>query len=192
MKQFFGAIVAFFLVLTTSAQYTIQGTVLGKQNNKPLPGVTVSLIRDNNTVQTVTTNDNSNFEIRNLKKSGRYTISAASIGFKTTETIVDVNDATTNVLVELEEQPYFLEPLEVKSVRVSEKAPFAKTNVSKQEIAKNNLGQDLPFLLNQTPSVVVNSDAGNGIGYTGIRIRGSDATRTNVIVEVMQPVQTLL
>src|SRR5678810_680937 len=43
-----------------------------------------------------------------------------------------------------------------------------------------NLGQDLPFILNQTPSVVVNSDAGNGVGYTGIRIRGSDASRINV------------
>ena len=42
------------------------------------------------------------------------------------------------------------------------------------------MGQDIPFLLNQTPSVVINSDAGNGVGYTGIRIRGSDATRINV------------
>ena len=47
-------------------------------------------------------------------------------------------------------------------------------------VLKMNLGQDIPFLLNQTPSVVVNSDAGNGIGYTGIRIRGTDATRINV------------
>ncbi len=45
---------------------------------------------------------------------------------------------------------------------------------------KLNLGQDIPFLLNQTPSVVINSDAGNGVGYTGIRIRGTDATRINV------------
>ncbi|MEJ7684319.1 MAG: TonB-dependent receptor plug domain-containing protein [Segetibacter sp.] len=51
-----------------------------------------------------------------------------------------------------------------------------------KELAKNNIGQDLPFLLNQTPSVVINSDAGNGIGYTGIRIRGSDATRINVTI----------
>src|SRR6185369_7072505 len=50
----------------------------------------------------------------------------------------------------------------------------------KKEIAKVNLGQDIPFILNQTPSVVVNSDAGNGVGYTGIHIRGTDATRINV------------
>lgn len=73
-----------------------------------------------------------------------------------------------------------LEPVEVTAVRAGEKAPFTKTNLSKKEIEKINVGQDLPFILNQTPSVIINSDAGNGIGYTGIRIRGTDATRINV------------
>ncbi len=73
-----------------------------------------------------------------------------------------------------------LEPVEVRATRVSATAPFAKTNISKKEIDLQNLGQDLPFLLNQTPSTVINSDAGNGVGYTGIRIRGTDATRINV------------
>jgi len=73
-------------------------------------------------------------------------------------------------------------PVEVKAVRAGATAPFAKTNISKAEIEKQNLGQDLPFLLNQTPSVIVASDAGNGIGYTGIRIRGTDATRINVTI----------
>ena len=75
-----------------------------------------------------------------------------------------------------------LPPLEVRAIRASERAPFAKQNLTKAEIQKNNLGPDLPFLLNQTPSVVVQSDAGNGIGYTGIRIRGTDATRINVTI----------
>lgn len=74
----------------------------------------------------------------------------------------------------------FLNPLEVKAIRAADKAPFAKTNMNKASIVKQNLGTDIPFLLNQTPSVVVNSDAGNGFGYTGIRIRGTDATRINV------------
>jgi len=73
-----------------------------------------------------------------------------------------------------------LPPVEVRAVTAPPTAPFAKTNLDKKEIARQNLGQDLPFLLNQTPSVVVNSDAGNGVGYTGIRIRGTDATRINV------------
>jgi iron complex outermembrane recepter protein len=74
----------------------------------------------------------------------------------------------------------YLQPVEVTTVKASEKNPFAKTNLSKADIKRQNIGQDLPFILNNTPSVVVNSDAGNGIGYTGIRIRGTDATRINV------------
>ena len=73
-----------------------------------------------------------------------------------------------------------LQPVEVNAVRAGERAPFAKTNLSKKEMEKNNLGQDLPILLNQTPSAVVTSDAGAGVGYTGIRIRGTDASRINV------------
>jgi iron complex outermembrane receptor protein len=73
-----------------------------------------------------------------------------------------------------------LNPVEVRAIRADDKAPFTKTNLNKQQIEKANLGQDIPFLLNQTPSVVVNSDAGNGVGYTGIRVRGSDGTRINV------------
>jgi len=81
---------------------------------------------------------------------------------------------------EVKDSFYSLTPVEVRAIRAGENAPFTKTNISRKEIAKTNLGQDIPFLLNQTPSVVINSDAGNGVGYTGIRIRGSDATRINV------------
>lgn len=75
---------------------------------------------------------------------------------------------------------YALTPVEVKAIRAGEKTPFSKTNLSKNQIQKNNQGQDIPFILNQTPSVVVNSDAGTGVGYTGMRIRGTDATRINI------------
>ncbi len=68
----------------------------------------------------------------------------------------------------------------VNATRAKETAGMAFSNVSQKEIKKQNLGQDLPFLLNQMPSVVVSSDAGAGVGYTGIRIRGSDPTRINV------------
>ena len=74
----------------------------------------------------------------------------------------------------------YLAPVEVTSVKATDKNPFAKTNLSGEDIGKKNIGQDLPFILNTTPSVTVNSDAGNGIGYTGIHIRGTDATRINV------------
>lgn len=73
-----------------------------------------------------------------------------------------------------------LPPLEVSAIRAMENSPFAKSTIDKNAIAKINFGQDLPYLVQNTPSIVANSDAGTGIGYTGIRIRGTDATRINV------------
>lgn len=75
-----------------------------------------------------------------------------------------------------------LDEVLVSGVRVTKQTPIAFNNVSKEEIAKRNLGQDIPILLNYLPSVVTTSDAGNGFGYTGIRVRGSDATRVNVTI----------
>ncbi len=73
-----------------------------------------------------------------------------------------------------------LQEVQVVSTRASKKTPIAFSNLSKEEIRKQNYAQDIPFLLTQTPSVVATSDAGTGIGYTGIRVRGTDATRINI------------
>ncbi len=70
----------------------------------------------------------------------------------------------------------------VSSVRAGKDAPLAFSNLKTTELATRNLGQDIPILLNFLPSVVTTSDAGNGFGYTGIRVRGSDATRVNVTI----------
>ena len=75
-----------------------------------------------------------------------------------------------------------LDEVLVKAVRVDADSPITHSNVSKEELAKRNLGQDIPVLLNYLPSVVTTSDAGAGIGYTGIRVRGTDATRVNVTI----------
>jgi iron complex outermembrane receptor protein len=75
-----------------------------------------------------------------------------------------------------------LDEVLVKATRISEKAPFTQSNLNKQEIEARNLGQDIPVLLNFLPNVVTTTDAGNGIGYTGIRVRGSDASRVNVTI----------
>jgi iron complex outermembrane receptor protein len=75
-----------------------------------------------------------------------------------------------------------LDEVLVSAVRVTSKTPVSFSNMSKQELATRNLGQDIPILMNYLPSVVTTSDAGNGLGYTGIRVRGSDATRVNVTI----------
>ncbi len=75
-----------------------------------------------------------------------------------------------------------LDEVLVKAVRVDAKSPITHTNVTKKEIAKRNLGQDIPILLNFLPSVVTTSDAGAGVGYTGIRVRGVSSQSTNVTI----------
>ena len=75
-----------------------------------------------------------------------------------------------------------LDEVLVKAVRVKSNAPITHSNFSKKDIEKRNLGQDIPILLNYLPSVVSSSDAGAGIGYTYLRVRGSDATRINVTI----------
>ena len=75
-----------------------------------------------------------------------------------------------------------LDEVLVSAVRVTSKTPVSFSNLTKNEIKSRNLGQDIPILMNYLPSVVTTSDAGNGVGYTGIRVRGSDATRVNVTI----------
>ena len=75
-----------------------------------------------------------------------------------------------------------LDEVLVSAIRVNKKTPITFSNVNKKELAARNLGQDIPILLNYLPSVVTTSDAGNGFGYTGIRVRGSDATRVNITI----------
>ncbi len=75
-----------------------------------------------------------------------------------------------------------LDEVLISAIRADKKSPVPFTNVSKEELKSRNLGQDIPILLNYLPSVVTTSDAGNGVGYTGIRVRGIDATRVNVTI----------
>ena len=73
-----------------------------------------------------------------------------------------------------------LDEVLIQAVRATKNTPMAFSNLSKEELAKRNLGQDIPVLMNFMPAVVTTTDAGNGVGYTGIRVRGSDGTRVNV------------
>lgn len=73
-----------------------------------------------------------------------------------------------------------LQEISVVATRATEKTPVAFTHVTSEELAKKNFGQDLPYLLSMTPSVITTSDAGAGIGYTSLRVRGTDASRVNI------------
>ena len=177
MKKFLGTITCVMLTLIVFAQSTkvpVKGIIKDATTHAPIAGALIQLGK------VTTLSDEAGKFIFDKTSSGNYSFSASSLGFKTHSAKLSVANKSIDVNIELETSPLFLQPLEVKSIRAAITAPFAKTNLNKQEIAASNLGQDLPLLLNQTPSVVVNSDAGNGVGYTGIRIRGTDATRINV------------
>ncbi|TNE78369.1 MAG: TonB-dependent receptor [Bacteroidetes bacterium] len=91
-------------------------------------------------------------------------------------------DSVSNLEIVLQPLTQVTDETVVRSTRANEKQATTFTEISKQEIARNNMGQDMPYLLNSIPGAVVNSDAGAGIGYTGIRIRGVDPTRINVTI----------
>ena len=75
-----------------------------------------------------------------------------------------------------------LQEVQVVSTRATAKTPVAFTNIGKAELKKVNFGQDIPYLLSMTPSTLTTSDAGSGIGYTTLRVRGTDGTRINITV----------
>ncbi|MCA6453588.1 MAG: TonB-dependent receptor [Chitinophagaceae bacterium] len=177
MKKFLGtmmlALVTFISVAQTGKRL-VQGTVTENNSQTPVAGATVSL----GNRQTLT-NEKGQF-VFDRTEAGQFELTVNSLGFSVYSETIKVAAADLNLSIRLTATSLYLQPLEVKSLRASDRAPFAKANLSKEQITRNNLGQDIPFLLDQTPSVVINSDAGNGVGYTGIRIRGSDATRVNV------------
>lgn len=177
MKNVLGTITALVFAVVVHAQVTVKGTVTNK-NGIPLQGATLSL-QSSNKKMIATTDAGGKFLFENLW-AGNAAFTVNYVGKQTVLRKVLIGTKEVTINFSLEDDSYTLEPLEVRSVRASDRAPFTKTNLSGAEIQKNNVAQDLPFLLNQTPSVVVNSDAGNGVGYTGIRIRGTDATRINV------------
>lgn len=180
MKKFLETIVCILLVNALHAQFSIQGKVIDK-GNQPLSGVNVAIHYLNQQQFIITALDGS-FMIKNLRSAPQYTINFQLLGKKRQSLQLSAEQMHQFLTVEMVDEIYFLEPLEIKSTRALERAPFTKTNIDKQYLEKINLGQDIPFILQQTPSVVVSSDAGNGIGYTGIRIRGTDATRINVTI----------
>ena len=163
-----------------SSQVIIQtGKVVEKGSLNPIAGAIISWGN-----QQILSNEQGLFSIPVNAKQG---FNISSLGHETLRIntmdlskIIVPGNPKREIIFELTPVPLFLQPLEVKSIRAADRAPFTKTNLNKAAIEKTNLGTDIPFLLNQTPSVVINADAGNGIGYTGIRIRGTDATRINV------------
>lgn len=157
-----------------SAQFSLSGKITDAQTGAALPGATITL--QNNRVHT--TNTKGIYLFQNLK-SGTYTISVSYVGYGSTHKTIELNANAIADLV-IKRSSIITEEVTVNATRASNNSPTAFTNLSKKDIDKNNSGRGFEYLLEQTPSVVVTSNAGAGVGYTSIRVRGSDPTRINV------------
>ena len=154
----------------------ISGKMVHAETQQPVPG---AWLRPLGAGQGYFPDDQGQFSFR-MPGSSQGIVYGAP-GFYT-DTLRMRSAVTEPILVSLRPLAILVKELEISAVRASDKMPIAQTTLHKEDIAKVNLGKDLPMLLDQMPSVVVNSDAGAGVGYTGMRIRGTDPTRTNVTI----------
>jgi iron complex outermembrane receptor protein len=163
----------FTLILCVQSVFAqkVQGTVFDLETKAPLWGASVSV---KGSQKGNVTDSKGRFQ---LAISPNSTIAVSFVGYEPVEVSADQANK-----IGLKKSNYLQDEVVVRATRADENSAMAYSNVSAEELGKSNLGQDMPMLLNFTPSVVTTSDAGAGIGYTGIRIRGSDATRVNVTV----------
>jgi iron complex outermembrane receptor protein len=175
LKNLFTAFIVLLLPVMAAAQFSISGKVTDKQTGDALPGATVSIQKP---LTSVVTDVSGKYRLENLP-AGTYMVKVTYIGFQVITKTILLNE---NVVSDFEmvNSSFLTEEVTVSSTRAAENSPTAFTNLNKKDIEKNNSGRGFEYLLEQTPSTVVTSNAGAGVGYTSIRIRGSDATRTNV------------
>jgi len=175
MKNVYSILLLLLLSNVAIAQNTLFGNI-EDTNGEPLPGANIMLV---GTDYATMSDADGFFLFRNLEV-GQYQLEVSYVGFTTVEKTVNVK-GKTNIDINLGQTDYEIKGVVISSWATS-KTPMSYTNIDKEELEKNNLGQDVPYLLRWTPSAVITSDAGTGIGYTGIRIRGSDPSRINVTI----------
>jgi len=173
MKNFF-LIVLVLLNSSIYAQKTIRGKVKDARSESTLIGANIQLL---NTYKATTTNLSGYFEIHKVSENDQ--IKVSYIGYEN-DTISAASFTADEKVIYLHPKSYQTDEIIVSASRVDESAPASATTISKEKIMENNQGKDMPYLLQQTPSVVSSSDGGNGMGYTSLRIRGSDVKRINV------------
>ena len=166
-----------FMPLFTFAQHSIKGVVKGNDGN-PIPGVKVEI---NETFFKTFTNAEGEFLFVKIP-AAEYSLKFSVPGFVQHNEVIQIDNSDESLTIWLTENLQLIDEITVLSIRADRKVPTTYSNIKLKEIEANNFGQDLPYILNSLPSTVVTSDAGAGVGYTGIRIRGVDPTRTNVTV----------
>lgn len=176
MKQI-GWAIALCIPISIQAQHSVSGTV------KSISGEAISNVKITVEGQYsgTFTNEKGEYSITQLK-DGEYVLKTTSYGYEDSKSSVVIAGKDVILDLSISLSSLMIEEMQVAATRAGEKTPTTYSNLGKEQIANSNYGQDLPYLLNTTPSTVVTSDAGSGVGYTGVRIRGVDPTRTNVTI----------
>lgn len=172
-------LVLVLLSVSATAQFSIQGKVTDASDGSSLPGANIII---EETYKGVHTRSDGSYELEGIA-AGDYTLSVSFMGYKTQKVNVTVShgqNAPVDIL--LEPSAVLSQEIVVKATRADSRTPSTRTDVSKEELQAANLGQDIPYMLALTPSMTTSSDAGAGIGYTAMNIRGSDGTRINVTI----------
>ncbi len=162
---------------TVMAQLTISGIIIDKKAGTPLSGAHLS--SGNNSLSAVS-DGNGRFRFDRVKP-GVVAFRASFIGFKTFNATMTILHDTT-LRIEMEGSALLGDEVNIIATRARDKYPTAYSTVSNKEIRTANLGKDIPYLIQTSPSTVVTSDAGNGVGYSSFNIRGTDLTRINVTI----------
>ena len=158
------------------AQTRLSGTVTGGAET-PLDGA--NIIAGDDQRLGAWSDREGRFTLTGLN-SGELRLRVSYIGYWPMDTLISLVDGENSIVLRLEPTALMMREAEITAVRAGDRSPFAQTKVTREELERINTGVDLPILLDQQPGVVTSTDAGTGIGYTGIRIRGTDATRINV------------
>ena len=158
------------------AQFDVRGTVSDK-NGQKIPGALVHIIGTFNGIQT---DGKGEFFFKNIA-SNSAEIQVSMLGYISVRKTISLPQAKPEEFI-LDATSYPVKEVMIEASRADNRSAMAFTRISEQELESRNYGQDLPMLLSTEPGVVVNSDAGAGVGYTGLRVRGSDPTRINVTV----------
>ncbi|MCX6234029.1 MAG: TonB-dependent receptor [Bacteroidetes bacterium] len=166
-----------FAPLACYAQFGISGIVTDNATGESLSGAHLIL---KETFKNTVSDPTGHYRFTDLKK-GSYVLIVSYVGYLTLEQKLDLQNTLT-VNIALESSPIMEDVVIIQSTRANVKSPDTYTNISKKAINEINLGRDLPYILSSTPSLTINSDAGNGVGYTSMQIRGTDMTRINVTI----------
>jgi iron complex outermembrane receptor protein len=169
---------SYILLLSQLLNFSIKGTVTDSKTNESIEGAVIVLIETN---KNSSSDANGNFEFTDLAV-GTYTVEIKTLGYEPMSQTFVLTDKEERLNIALIPVEKVSEEIVVTAIRANSQTPVTQFNMSEQEIKAKYYGHDIPALINNAPSIITYSEAGNGIGYSYFRLRGIDQTRINMTI----------